>query len=255
MPRLRATGPIACVIGSVTLLCAGCVIEASFDPTADTGAALVGEWTIGGAPASAETCEASGITSVELRLYDDTGSDYYSDDGLLSLCAEGTLTSSARFIADTYRVQWIVTDSSDEVLWQSRFDTLTIDGETIEVRADLPSVPANGFNPRGTAVSLRGAWTIDGAPPTTSNCAARGIVTVEVGFYDDEDGDAASRYTDSDFSFACDLGSFARSNVLAEGAVKVQWSARDADGNRVAEDGVLDLVLRPGEVSLPDFAL
>lgn len=226
----------------------GCLVEEPFAPT-DGSVVLQGEWSIGDGPASTATCGASGIASVELRLFDPIGSEYVTNEDQISDCATGVLTTSPRFQPDTYRVQWIVTDGSGETAWSSVFETITaVDGETARVSTVLPGIPPSGFNPRGTAVTLTGAWQIDGAVPTEASCAENGIATVQLVF---SQGDEAEPYTDGDFIFACESGTFVRPNSLSVGTFKTRWRARDALGNVLFEDDAVELAVRPGNAIVP----
>ncbi len=237
------------------MIATGCGVEDPFDPIGGN-VGLEGNWTIDGLPADAASCAAAGIANVELRLYDRFGSEFFSDVQHVEACAVGTLSTTARFRPGTYRVLWVATDASGRSVFRSGFDTITArDGDIIVANTDLPSVPpVTEFNPRGTEVTLSGEWQVNGAIPDSFNCAETNIATVEVVFYD---SDGTSPYTDRDFTFACETGSFVRPNSLAAGAYKSQWRALDAAGGIIAEDEILDLVVSPGDATLrtPNFVI
>ena len=232
----------------------GCEVEPPFDPIGGN-VAIEGSWTVDGAAPSLAACDAAGVTNVELRLYDRFGSEYFSDVQHVASCADGTLSTAARFRAGTYRVQWHALDARGSRVWRSGFDTITAnDGDVIVSTTDIPPAAPAGFDPRGTEVSLSGEWQVNGDLPNATSCAATNIATVQVVFYD---SDGTSPYTDADFTFSCADGSFNRPNSLAAGAYKSQWRALDGGGGIIAEDEILDLVVSPGDATLrtPNFVV
>jgi hypothetical protein len=87
------------------------------------------------------------------------------------------------------------------------------------------------FDPVGTAASVEGSWTIDGAPASAEACRAYGIDYVRVRFYRDE------RTADHPhLVFPCAQGSFDTrpDRIVAEGTWTMGLVAIDAEGDAIA---------------------
>jgi hypothetical protein len=95
------------------------------------------------------------------------------------------------------------------------------------------------YDPRGTAVSLEGDWTIDGAPADATNCSAAGITDIRLVFLE---GSREYRYTRADYGdgaleWACANGNFnTGTGVLDHGLYSVFWEAVLSDGRTAASD-------------------
>ncbi|MGE0786233.1 MAG: hypothetical protein AB7S26_11130 [Sandaracinaceae bacterium] len=109
------------------------------------------------------------------------------------------------------------------------------------------------FDPIGQDASISGTWTIDGVPPDAASCAAAGIDSVRVRFFDGEDD-----YRDHpDLVFPCADGQFdTRPTLLINGGV---WTLAlipiRADGSVVETDPpalreTFDTVLAGGHIEL-----
>ncbi len=83
------------------------------------------------------------------------------------------------------------------------------------------------FDPRGSDVSLEGDWTVDGGTATVDSCAAAGIDTLHLVFFD-----GGTQYDFQEFDFPCANGHFdTRPNgALAHGKYTAQWVAEDSTG-------------------------
>ena len=110
------------------------------------------------------------------------------------------------------------------------------------------------FNPIGNDVALDGMWLIDGELANADNCAAAGISTVAVAFYDDKGDD----FTFDELTFPCSQGTFDTGGpVLAYGSYMTEWFGFDSAGNVAYRGGVLPLVLASpttrATLATPDF--
>ena len=82
----------------------GCTVPESFDPSGGDVAVSV-TWTVQGAVASAESCDAVGVGVVQLRIWEQyEGGDDYTQDEWIVQCADGALMTQPVLVAGTYRV-------------------------------------------------------------------------------------------------------------------------------------------------------
>lgn len=87
------------------------------------------------------------------------------------------------------------------------------------------------FDPVGSAASVEGAWTIEGAAPTEASCSALGITHLRVRFYD-----GIVTYDHPDLVFPCAQGSFDTVDpVVADGVWTMSLVAIDGSGAKIAE--------------------
>lgn len=86
------------------------------------------------------------------------------------------------------------------------------------------------YDPLGADASVRGSWTVNGTSPSASTCAAAGIDTVRLGFYD-----AGSPFYYDTLMAPCSGGTLTSAGpVLAAGTYEVAWEAF-LNGQRVAQ--------------------
>lgn len=166
---------------------AGCTVEVTFDPRG-TDFSVAGSWTVNGAPATAASCSAAGIAEVGIVFYD--GGRPYRFSEFVFPCANGSFdTRPTPVLAyGRYTTQWVAYDARGVEVGTGPM--LLLDVSPPITHADL--APANfvsggGFNPRGTDFEITGEWNVDGTPGNATNCAAAGIQTVAVVFYDQSD--------------------------------------------------------------------
>ena len=99
---------------SLCLSASGCILLTSFDPTG-TDVSLAGEWHIdlGAGPqlADGNSCAAAGISEVELRIYDDEFSAYYTNHDLRFDCDQGIFQTSPLLLHGRYRTRWLAYDN------------------------------------------------------------------------------------------------------------------------------------------------
>lgn len=87
------------------------------------------------------------------------------------------------------------------------------------------------FDPVGTAASVEGSWTIEGAAPTEASCSALGITHMRVRFYD-----GIVTYDHPDLVFPCAQGAFDTVDpVVADGVWTMSLVAIDGSGAKIAE--------------------
>lgn len=99
-------------------------------------------------------------------------------------------------------------------------------------------VTVDTWSPIGTDASATGSWTLNGAVPTISACAAAGINSVEVQFSNRLD----SPVIPLDFVFDCADGGFSLSNVLAAGTYDVHYIVRTSAADIVGPTQSLTFV-------------
>lgn len=92
------------------MLTPGCIHEATFEPVGED-VSLEGHWTVNGATANAATCDANGLATVELVVYDGGTEHRYS--ALKWDCSAGSFDSSPRGLLTRgeYQVQWRAHDA------------------------------------------------------------------------------------------------------------------------------------------------
>ncbi len=89
-----------------------------------------------------------------------------------------------------------------------------------------------GFDPIGSAASMQGSWTIDGAAPSTESCDAAEVRFVRIRFFE-----GGAHRDHAGLVFACAVGSFdTRPEFLVgEGEWEIAPIAIRADGSEVAQ--------------------
>ncbi|MFK7987899.1 MAG: hypothetical protein AB8I08_17910 [Sandaracinaceae bacterium] len=205
------------IIGFWAALAAGgCIVEVDFDPIG-SDASVEGAWTIDGAAPSQASCDALGISNVRVRFYD--GGLTVDPASLVFSCADGSFdTRPSTVLADgRYTMEMLAIDATGTVIAEGgreTFDTL-VEGGHIQMTTV-------NFIPAVAATSVTASWTIDGAAPDATNCAALGIATVGLEFMD---GSAPS-------TIACETGSIAVD--LTAGSYSVEVIGYDSAGEVVA---------------------
>jgi len=234
-------------------LAAGCVVEVTFDPIGGD-AAIDGSWTINGEAPTAANCNALGIADVQLQIYEQFGSEFYTDSTLRASCATGSFTTGPFLVADTYRFRWTALDSSGAIIGMSGFETVTVTrGGTATLVNDFTDGMMMGFDPRGTDVELIGEWLINGGAADAVTCDSVGLSTVVLRIYNQDETESF------DFDFDCAVGGFAAGAgpVLAAGSYNSQWLGLAVDDTVLGETDTAPLVVTGPTATLltPDFAL
>ncbi len=95
------------------------------------------------------------------------------------------------------------------------------------------------FDPVGSAASVQGSWTVEGAPPTAESCAE--IAYVRVRFFEDDE-----RRDHAGLVFECAAGGFDTrpERVIAQGLWTVALVAIRADGSVVEMGPMVELDTR-----------
>lgn len=205
------------IIGFWAALAAGgCIVEVDFDPVG-TDASIEGAWTIDGAAPSQANCDALGISNVRVRFYD--GGLTVDPASLVFSCADGAFdTRPSAVLADgRYSMEMLAIDAAGTVIAEGgrqTFDTL-VEGGHIQM-ATVNFVPA------AATTRVTASWTIDGATPDATNCAALGIDTVGLEFMDGSDPSTID----------CDAGAIAVD--LTAGSYSVEVIGYDTAGGIVA---------------------
>jgi len=123
---------------SLCLSASGCILLASFDPTG-TDVSLAGEWHIdfGDGPqlADATSCADAGIGEVELRIYDDEFSTYYTSNELRFDCAQGAFDTRPLLLHGRYRTRWLAYDINGFEIARSEKELIDV---TFATAAHLP---------------------------------------------------------------------------------------------------------------------
>lgn len=218
---------------AMALLAMGCVVQVSFEPFGEDFA-LVGDWTVNGQPASAETCGQAETVRV---VFYNGGSPYFFDE-LEFPCDRGGFDTGQIFSYGDYTIEWQILDDRGEILDRSGRMNLFVNApETVvEIPVGGPfdfTVPEASFNPSGSDDSLSANWTINGMEPTADLCDTAGIETVEVILYAQDDASYADGYVVG--SAGCAEGEWASVGpVIRDGVYLTEIAAVDGDGVEVA---------------------
>lgn len=211
----RAFG-IVTLATALALGASGCIVDIVFDPVG-ADASVEGAWLINGETPTAANCGALGISRVRVRFYD--GSRTFDHPDLVFPCEQGSFDTSPRAVlADgVWTMEMLAIDASGAVIARGRqetFDTLVEGGHIVMTTMD--------FVADAVPTQVTASWTIDGATPDATNCAALGIATVGIEFMD---GMAPA-------TVACTAGAIAVE--VLPGSFNVQVMAYDSGGTAVA---------------------
>lgn len=240
------------------MLMAGCIVEVDFEPIGGTGV-VEGRWTVNGAVPTAASCAALGLDEVELRVYEQFGSDFYTDASLRADCVDGTFTTAPFLLANSYRFVWVGYDAAGAVLAESGDILRSVgSGATLTLENDFTDGGTTTFDPRGDATTLSGGWLINGVQANAALCAEAGIDTARLSILD------ATRTETFDIDFDCASGAFDGRTDTAIPALRAdmfftRWSAVAADGTVIA---MMDMPLAlnttasaHAELAQPDFVV
>lgn len=215
------------------MLMAGCIVEVDFTPIGGTGV-VEGRWTVNGAAPTAASCSALGLDEVELRIYEQFGSDFYTDTALRADCADGSFTTAPFLLPNTYRFVWVGYNTAGSVVAESDDITRSIaSGATLTLENDFTDGGTGSFDPRGDAATISGGWLINGVQANAALCADAGIQTARLSILD------ATRTESVDFDFDCAIGTFDGRSDTGVPALRAdmfftRWSAVAADGTVIA---------------------
>lgn len=216
----------ALLAGAATGLVAlpGCLVPIS------TEATITATWTVDGAPASATTCAALGVDTVQLNLYRVSSTVPY--ETLQAPCASGIIdsrTALGSFIASgDYQYDFVALRGSTEVGRDARTLISLLPAEHRTISTDFRSGMA--FNPVGTDATAEAVWTIDGAAPTAASCNALGIAQVRIAFQN-----GASWFAHPALTAPCSAGRIDTrpTAVIRAGSWQMQVQALNAAGTIV----------------------
>ncbi len=206
---------------------------------------LEASWTIDGAAADQASCDAAGISTVQLVFVEGAFEGRYND--FLFNCSDGSVIVDKVLARGTYSAFWEAQDSLGRALQASGI--ITVDATGTVARPDIPDFGT--FDPRGTDVALEASWTIEGSAADQAACDGAGIDTVELVFLD---GTIEYRYPE--FVFECEAGSYVGTADLATGTYAAFWEAQDSTGVAVQKSANITVdatgtVARP---DIPDFS-
>lgn len=217
--------------------------EPAFDPTGGD-VSLDVTWTIGGGVADAGTCAANGITDVEVLIWNQAGTMFFSDPALRVGCANGAFVTDPFLLPGTYQLQFAARGAGGTVETLDRVTVTANAGDTIVADAD--------FTAAAVDTTIEGSWTINGMTPTIDNCLDNGVDGVRVSFYNDAAGTDLFR----SYDFDCETGLFdgrVTGESLPPAMFYSQWDALDASDRSIGASAleefdtsvVTHAVLRP----------
>jgi hypothetical protein len=222
--------------GLVSAGASGCLVIVD-----DTNTSISGSWTIDGGAASASSCAAIGIDTVELTLYLPGSAVPY--ETLSASCAAGSVdsrTTGAFISSGSYEYTFEAFRGASSVALTGRTPVRLAINDHTRVSTNFAS--ATGFDPRGSDATAEASWTIDGATPSAASCAALGVARVRVAFQN-----GATWYEHPDLTAPCSAGRIdtrtSPGPVIAAGDWVMQVQALDAAGAIVAQGMSADLTV------------
>lgn len=259
--RARKNIKWAAFLLATTVVAAACTVEVIVDPFTGGVVTLDGEWLINSAPADAASCNAAGISRVELRVGDGAGNFSLYESWA---CSTGffdarTDASLPLLTNDVWFTQWRALDNSGVEIGRTDailLDTTSVSHATLLAPDFIVTGPPPGFDPFGNEVSLDGQWMINGKVPTAEDCIAAGISEIQLQILS---ADGTEAVTSPSVTFACEQGGFDSrpAGVLLAGMYQSTWVALDAAGaelGRIDPPLVLDVTLVDhATLATPDF--
>jgi hypothetical protein len=227
---------IARALGAAALLFApACVVEVDVWTPIGSDAGATGRWTIDGAPATAASCAAAGISSIEIAFRDPNDGLFVTPAEFVFDCSAGSFNLPTVLSAGTYQYRWRarrttggVEEAMELLTTSAPFGGIADFGTFVITTGGPPT-----FDPRGTDFSLRGRWIVNGGPSTAAACAAIGVDRVQLVVLR-----GADSWTDPTFTFPCAAGAFDSTAIgggtrFAYGSYMTVWRALAADGTNV----------------------
>jgi len=181
---MSTTWERAFLAGAVAVVLPGCLVPVV---RVENAATIEGAWTVNGGTASAASCAALAIDTIQLNLY--RGGSTIPYESLQAPCSSGIIDSrfaAGSFIeSGTYQYDFVALRGGAEAGRNARSSISLASGDHGRVSTDFTS--GTGFNPVGSDATGEATWTIDGAPANASNCAALGIASVRIAFQNGAD--------------------------------------------------------------------
>lgn len=202
----------------VALALGGCLVVVDYDPIGND-ATIEAHWTIDGAPPTTASCAALGVDTVRIGFYDSV--DPFYDRALEAPCADGVIAPPNRVLASgTYAVR-VEAWRAGALVASGNMQTITVRlGDHAVLRPT--NFTAGGFDPRGNDATVSGTWTVDGVAPSATSCAAIGVDTVRLAFYN-----GATPFYDTTLEAPCAAGGLDTrpTAVLRAGSYTVRFEA------------------------------
>jgi len=238
-------GPLGVLLGLVGL--SGCLIVEPLPPVGDEGS-ISGTWTIDDRVASAASCAAIGIDTVELSVY--LRGQTRPAATFVGACATGSVDSRATsvfFQPGDYDVSFEAFRGASSVAVSGRTGIRLNANDHVPVTTNFAS--GTGFDPRGPDATAEATWTIDGRAPSSSACAALGVTDIRIAFQN-----GAAWYEHPDLVAPCSVGSIDTrpTPVILAGSWTMQVQALDAAGGIVAQGMMATLSVTPGSHVIMD---
>jgi len=235
------------LLNAALLIAAGCTVDVVFEPFG-SDVSLDASWTIDGLPADATTCDELGASTVELQVWEASGSDFVTDGAWEASCAGGGFTTGPVLAAGTYRVRLVAIDAAGRDVAQTELSrAVGAVGETIVVEGNF--VPVEVFDPTGGDIDVDAAWTIDGIAADAAGCAALGADTVQL---EVRDAAGVASYIDPSWSAACSSGGFVTTPTLVAGTYQVRLLAESSTGATVDQTDFSTVTAAAGETIVID---
>jgi len=221
---------------------AGCVVEVSVWTPIGTDASARGTWTVNGATASAGTCDAAGINSVEIQFSNRFDSPVIPPQFVFD-CADGGFNLSNVLAAGTYDATYIVRTNTRVITATPSSFTVSFGSEAIFDNYDIIVSTTPVFNPKGDDFTMDGMWTINGGAATAATCTAAGIDAVQLVIQQ-----AGEIYTEPGFIFPCAGGNFDTRTLAPPirftfGSYMTFWRALDASDTNIGMSSPLALIV------------
>lgn len=244
MKYARTSSTLLALVAA-SLLASGCIITTDqplpFSPFGGE-VTVSGQWSVNGAAPTVSSC-GDLVTVRALVCETATGTNCVPSAQLTFSCQTGSFDTrpTPLLASGTYYIVWEALNSSGVRVQASSPTRLDAYGS----HAVLPSpdfAPGTSvFDPSGTAVSLNGSWTVNGAAPTVASCG--NIARVRVAIC--QTSAATDCWSTPSLSFPCASGAFDTrpTRVLAAGSYHSLWEALDASGNVLQESTALPLVV------------
>ncbi len=249
---MNALKNIAAIL-TAGIVASGCVVEVTFEPVGGN-VTVAGGWTINGAAADSTTCDAAGISTVQLFVCDNIDGNCYAGSEIAAPCSQGSFNTGPLLVPDTYALQWAAYDSAGTEVNRSDWSTVTaLSGDTINTTVDFSVASPS-------EVTLSATWSINGVAADAATCSDAGVQTIRLTAFNDAAGTSVFRSWD----IPCANGSIdSRTNAsdptLPAGTFYTSWEALDGTGAALATFGTPDLLdtsaTTHANLLNPDFAI